>query len=351
MSLALIGEFSFIIAGLGISTGATRDFLYPVAVTVSAITTLLAPRLMEWSDPASTWIDRSLPKPLRTFASLYDSWLQRMFRGMEPVQAARGRRRQFLLLAFDVVLMAGILGAAAAWRNGIAEWIVSVTGLSPAAARNTMLAVGSVVMGAFFYAIARGARRLVLSLVEKAMPRAAAGKLDLAGAPRRALIVALEIGILLIIVMPLLAFFQPFLPRFPWAAALLGALFLLGISLWRRLADLQGHVKAVTEVIVESLEKQAEERNAVVDDKTLHRIRKLFPGMGHIAPLRLETGSFGVGKSVRDLNLGSLTGATILVVLRGEGNSILPTGKDVLLAGDVLTLAGTPRRSRRRSGF
>jgi CPA2 family monovalent cation:H+ antiporter-2 len=43
MSLAQIGEFSFIIAGIGLSTGATRDFLYPVAVAVSAITTLTTP--------------------------------------------------------------------------------------------------------------------------------------------------------------------------------------------------------------------------------------------------------------------------------------------------------------------
>lgn len=342
MSLALIGEFSFIIAGLGISTGATRDFLYPVAVAVSAITTLLSPRLMEWSDPASTWIDRSLPKPLRTFASLYDSWLQRMLRGIEPPHAARGRKRQLLLLAFDIVLMSAILAAAAAWRDEIAGWIASVTGLSAAASRQGLLAGIVVVAGAFFYAIARGAQRLVLSLVEKAVPRAPAGRLDLAGAPRRAMIVALEIGILLIIAVPLLAFFQPFLPRFPWAVALLAVLFLLGVSLWRRVADLQGHVKAVTQVIVESLESQAGEKGAEEDDKTLQRIRKLFPGMGHIAPLRLEPGSFCLGKTVRELNLGSLTGATILVVLRGDGNSILPTGKDILQAGDVLTLAGTP---------
>ena len=43
MSLAQIGEFSFIIAGVGASLGATREFLYPVAVTVSAVTTLLTP--------------------------------------------------------------------------------------------------------------------------------------------------------------------------------------------------------------------------------------------------------------------------------------------------------------------
>ena len=43
MSLAQIGEFSFIIAGLGLTLGATGEFLYPVAVAVSAITTLTTP--------------------------------------------------------------------------------------------------------------------------------------------------------------------------------------------------------------------------------------------------------------------------------------------------------------------
>src|SRR6185436_3794151 len=43
MGLAQIGEFSFIIAALGLSLNVTSDFLYPVAVAVSAITTLLNP--------------------------------------------------------------------------------------------------------------------------------------------------------------------------------------------------------------------------------------------------------------------------------------------------------------------
>ena len=51
MSLAQIGEFSFIIAGVGLSLGATGDFLYPVAVAVSAITTLLTPWLIRALGP------------------------------------------------------------------------------------------------------------------------------------------------------------------------------------------------------------------------------------------------------------------------------------------------------------
>jgi len=58
MSLAQIGELSFVIAGLGLSVGATRSFLYPVAVAVSLITTLTTPWLIRASGPVGGWVDR-----------------------------------------------------------------------------------------------------------------------------------------------------------------------------------------------------------------------------------------------------------------------------------------------------
>ena len=51
MSLAQIGEFSFIIAGVGIATGATDNLLYSIAVAVSGITTLLTPWLIRAAEP------------------------------------------------------------------------------------------------------------------------------------------------------------------------------------------------------------------------------------------------------------------------------------------------------------
>ncbi len=342
MSLAQIGEFSFIIAALGLSTGATRDFLYPVAVTVSAVTTLLNPWMIRWSEPAAKWVDQHLPKPLLTFAALYNSWLERMRGGMEPAHAARGRRRRVLLLLVDIALLVGILAAASEWRGPIGRWIASLTGLSRTSARYVFLAAVVFLSGIFCYAIYRGARRLVLSLVEKAFPKAGPGQVDLAKSPRNALIVTLEIVILLVVTMPLLAFFQPFLPRFPGAALLLAVLVLLGISFWRRAANLEGHVKAVSQVIVECLMKQAEAKDAETDEQALQPVRKLFPGLGHFVPLRLKTGSYCVGKTLGEMNLGNLTGATVLVILKGEGRSVLPTANDVLLEEYVLTLAGTP---------
>ena len=75
LSMAQIGEFSFIIVSLGVATGAVRAFLFPVAVAVSAITTLATPWLIGSSDGIAAWVDRKLPRPLQTYATLYASWL------------------------------------------------------------------------------------------------------------------------------------------------------------------------------------------------------------------------------------------------------------------------------------
>ncbi len=64
MGLAQIGEFSFIIAALGLSLNVTAKFLYPIAVAVSALTTLSTPYLIKFSDPLADYLKKTLPKPL-----------------------------------------------------------------------------------------------------------------------------------------------------------------------------------------------------------------------------------------------------------------------------------------------
>jgi len=62
LSLSQIGEFSFIIATLGVSLKVTSDFLYPIAVAVSAITTFTTPYLIKGSEPFANFMERNLPK-------------------------------------------------------------------------------------------------------------------------------------------------------------------------------------------------------------------------------------------------------------------------------------------------
>lgn len=64
MSMAQVGEFSFIIAALGSSLGVTEDFLHPVIVAVSVLTTLATPFYIKSSDAAYRTIVRALPQAI-----------------------------------------------------------------------------------------------------------------------------------------------------------------------------------------------------------------------------------------------------------------------------------------------
>ena len=63
-SMAQIGEFSFIIASLGLSLGVISDFLYPVVVAVSVITTFLTPYMIRLATPAYAALEHRLPPRL-----------------------------------------------------------------------------------------------------------------------------------------------------------------------------------------------------------------------------------------------------------------------------------------------
>ena len=63
-SLAQIGEFAFIIASLGLSLGVIADYIYPIIVSVSIITTLTTPSFIKGSDKLYEWLEKVLPSRL-----------------------------------------------------------------------------------------------------------------------------------------------------------------------------------------------------------------------------------------------------------------------------------------------
>lgn len=75
-SLTQIGEFAFIIASLGVSLHVTSNFLYPIVVAVSVITTFLTPYMIRLADPASNFVDRHLPVSWRRMLMRYTSGSQ-----------------------------------------------------------------------------------------------------------------------------------------------------------------------------------------------------------------------------------------------------------------------------------
>ncbi len=70
-SLAQIGEFSFIIASLGMSLGVISDFIYPIIVAVSVMTTFTTPFCIMAAEPAYRVIRRLLPQSVNDWLDRY----------------------------------------------------------------------------------------------------------------------------------------------------------------------------------------------------------------------------------------------------------------------------------------
>ncbi|MFM0518606.1 cation:proton antiporter [Caballeronia jiangsuensis] len=175
MSVSQIGEFSFIIASLGLSLKVTSSFLYPIAVAVSALTTLFTPYLIRAADPLTMRLARAMPAPLADTFGLYSQWLA----SLTPVSGGPTlfsmTRRIVVQIAVNLALVAAIfLGASysAPFASGyLARWLDTDN-----AQRVVLWSAALVVALPFLVAVYRKLESLALLLAEVSVQPAKAGR-------------------------------------------------------------------------------------------------------------------------------------------------------------------------------
>jgi CPA2 family monovalent cation:H+ antiporter-2 len=343
---------------VGLATNATRDFLYPVAVAVSAITTLTTPWLIRAAGPVASYVDRRLPRPLQTFVAFYGSWMERL--RQSPGRARSPERRLAGLLAVDALLLTAILVGTVAGFDRMGEALTRGLGLATGLARGVVVVLATAAAVPLTLGLIRLSRALAQAIAFRALPPPPEGrKVDLAAAPRRALIVAWQLAIVVLAGIPILAVSQALMKvPIPVTGGLLAAVLLvLGVAFWRSATNLQGHTRAGAEVIVSALARQMAPANGPAvpataepsaaagtsaEARSLANVYEIIPGLGEPVPVRLEEGDYAVGRSLGALDLRDTTEATVLVIVGRAEPVILPVGREVLRAGDVLALAGTP---------
>ncbi|WP_321332655.1 cation:proton antiporter [uncultured Bacteroides sp.] len=101
-SLTQIGEFAFIIASLGVSLHVTSDFLYPIVVAVSVITTFLTPYMIRFAPSASVFVDSRLPRSWSRF-------LMRYCRGSETTMNYENSWKKLLLALIRITIAYSVL--------------------------------------------------------------------------------------------------------------------------------------------------------------------------------------------------------------------------------------------------
>lgn len=106
--LTQIGEFSFIIAALGMSLGVLDASIYPIIVAVSVLTIFTTPYFIKMSDGAASLVERNLPKSMTFLINRYSA---QSFDSNETHRLWRVVLSRYLwrILLYSVILLAEIL--------------------------------------------------------------------------------------------------------------------------------------------------------------------------------------------------------------------------------------------------
>lgn len=335
LAMGQIGEFGFVVAGMGVASGFLPAQYSSVAVAVCALCAFSAPHLMRQADRISALLDRVLPRRLETLGSLYSAWLAQI-RATDSREARWSAQRSVLrALLVELGALALLVGATGTLYEHGAPAIARTFDLGPRLAGIVLLVIAAVPALPLFARVLVDTRRLAVELAKRALPEVQ-GRMDAAVTPRRSLVLALQTAFLAAALTPLVALAAPFLPIMASPAVLLAVLVPLGWLVWRAATQIESHLRASAEVIAEVL---AQHQDPALG---LSLLPKLLPGIGEVRILELAAGDAPCGRSIGELGIASSSGAQVYAVCRAEQRIAMPTDEFELRAGDRLALGGSP---------
>lgn len=249
LSMAQIGEFSFVIATLGLSLGVISDFIYPIAVAVSVLCMAASPYLTRSADGLANGLRRVTPRPVRLLATSYSGWLENLKPVDENAAIAAIFRRLLWHIAINVLLVVTLfmIGAYVNAHNWL--WF-STLGIGRDMRHTVIWACALILSLPLLIAVYRKAEALGMVLAEIGISERLAGSYT--QAIRNALARVIPLATLLALALLVSALGSTILP--PRGVALSLALLglLLAVVLWRGLVHLHARLQAA---LKETLEK------------------------------------------------------------------------------------------------
>lgn len=330
MGLAQIGEFSFIIASLGVTLKVTSDFLYPIAVAVSAITTLLTPYLIKSADGVVTGFDRLAPRPLASSLELYTLWVGRLGSERKRSLASKLARRWIWQMALNGVLVAGVFISAGFLERRRPGWMAGL-GLGEEGLKAALWLAAVVICLPLFIATFRKLQALGLLVAETKVNPAAAGERT---APIRAVVAQIvPIAGTVVLGVFVLALSSTLLPSLEVFLVLLVVVGFVAWLRWRSFIRIYSRAQA-------ALEETFAQPTAGRQGPTAVSSRSLWDE-ADVEVVELAAGTVVVGKLIREIELRSRTGASIVGIERDGLKVINPGPDEELQAGDQVLLVGT----------
>jgi CPA2 family monovalent cation:H+ antiporter-2 len=330
MGLAQIGEFSFIIAALGLRKNVTSDFLYPIAVAVSALTTLLTPYLIRSSDGLVTLFDRAAPRGALGLFEAYTRWIVQLSNGRKSNPATRMIRKWTWQIALNLLLIVAVFIGVVFLKNpGLAWWPTVPGGVDGMKAILWLTAM--FLSLPMLIASVRKWQALCMLLSELSVSRAAGGKNTdaLRAVVSNIIFVAGCVGLGLLV----LLLSSAILPSRNVLIVL--ALVMIAATALLRRAFIRLHSRAQG-ALHETLSQPPAPRHI--------EPAAALPALLHEAQLKtipLGESSQLAGQMIAELKLRTRTGASIVGIERSGANVINPGPDEELQPGDQLLIIGS----------
>ena len=319
-SMAQIGEFSFIIASLGLSLHVTGEFLYPVVVAVSVITTFLTPYMIRLSVPSYNVLERHLPKtwvralnnitlshPSSAPKSNWHSLIAQMAR-ITLIYSILSVATIALMLTFFLPFIRRMMPGMHWWANGICG-VLTVMFIAP-----------------FLRAI----------VMKKNHSEEFRTLWNDSRSNRMPLLVTILVR--LIIASAFVFYICNYLTRFTNALMMTIALAVVGIMILSR--GLKKQSIKMERMFVQNLRSRDIEQQVLGLKKPLYEGHLLDRDI-HISEIEIPENSTWSGLCLADLRLSNRFGIHVSSILRGHRRINIPGGDDIVFPGDKLQVIGS----------
>ena len=320
-SLAQLGEFGFIIASVGVSLGVMRDFIYPIIIAVSVITTFTTPYMIRLACPAYKFLSAKLPA----------KWLAHMQPVEEQTSVAEHSEWKKLLKAYvlRIVLYGVIIFALSILSRSVLDpalvkffpsWSEFVHNL-------VSVIITLALMAPFLYGLGVNSGSISQS----------AGKLLREKDSNKWPILGLILLRALLAVGIIAAVISTHFHLAGWSLVLIlvsGVLFLVVARYFvRRNSSLEQRFLANLN------QKEAEEARKMPVTSSVRK--KMGAYNVKIETMRISQDSTFAGQKLGDVHFRINTGANVIKVIRGHSSVTIPRSDYVMFPGDELIVVGT----------
>lgn len=287
----------------------------------------LAPRLV-------AVVDKLLPKSLRRLINLHEDWVAR-FRD-RPRRTADTPKlvKAIRTLALDAVVFTLLLVLTASFHADAVAWIRTQIAVSTAQARYCVIIVLLICLAPILLSAVKNSLAFSRLLAEMLLPSDGVDPL-MVRVSRHTLRLTVLLAATLGLGVPVVAVLRPV------AGGLIAGLLLaclvvaLVFYLYRSVNALDQEFESSAETLASLLASQVHEVQDTVSDPSL------LPGLDHARSVLLGTSAYAVDKTLGQVHLRAMTGATVIAIRHQDKGVVLPTGHEALRPGDRLALIGT----------